>query len=228
MRSLFGLSRKRSRPLIHRHNAAGPGSGRRPAASQAIGSASSARPTSYPRKLMHDRPPATEFRIKWTPKLRLEKLVRLYKLDAAGLQDEEFLNDLAWALYSRVRDVVLVSSSRVVCPCCSIEFAVRWLGEEPNLMSRCPKCDWSTTAGEYHGSWEHRDLNGHSEEFARYLEELPAANSYVERMRLVDRLLHAAHVSARRDGVAGMVWRNLLEGNRRQIKAVLDGLAGNL
>jgi hypothetical protein len=175
---------------------------------------------------MHDQVASNQLRVKWAPKLRLEKLVRLYQLDAAGLQDEELLNDVAWTLYGRVLDVVRVASSLGVCPYCSTEFLVRWLGEAADVRSSCPVCGWSTTAGQYHQSWEHRDLNGHSEEFARYLEELPTVRSYAERMRLVDRLVHAAHVASGCGGVGGMVFRNLLEGDRRKIKQALDQLAG--
>ncbi len=50
--------------------------------------------------------------------------MRLYQSDAAGMLDDELFDDAAWTLYCRVRDVVRVSSSLVVCPRCTEEFAV--------------------------------------------------------------------------------------------------------
>jgi hypothetical protein len=169
---------------------------------------------------------AARLHIRWAPKLRLDNLARLYQLDAAGMPDAELLADVGWTLYCRVRDVVRVSSSLVVCPGCRTELPVRWLGEQPDIASSCPECAWSVTAEEYHLSWEHRDLNGHSEEFEYFLAQFPTARSDAERMLLIDRLVHAAHVASSPGSPSGKVARNLLEGNRRKIRQVLDQLAG--
>ena len=45
-------------------------------------------------------------------------VVRLYRADAAGIRDEELLHEVAWSLYARCRDVLLVSNSKVRCPEC--------------------------------------------------------------------------------------------------------------
>ncbi len=169
--------------------------------------------------------PGNQGRIRWAPKLRPDKLIRLYEDNAAGMLDEELLDDVAWTLYFRVRDVVRVSSSRVVCPHCTTEFEVRWRGEDPQTTSTCPTCDWTTTAGTYHRSWEHQDLNGHSDEFAYYLDHFPQARSPQQRMLLIDRLVHALHVAAVEGSVANFAARNFLEGNRPKIAALLDQLA---
>ncbi len=54
--------------------------------------------------------PVNHARIQWAPKLRPDKLVRLYRSDAVGVLDDELLDDVAWTRYCRVRDVVRVSS----------------------------------------------------------------------------------------------------------------------
>ena len=166
-----------------------------------------------------------QLRIRWAPKLRPDKLVRLYKGDAAGMLDEELLEDVAWTLYFRVRDVVRVSSSRVVCPQCTTEFAVRWGDAAPETTSICPSCGWATTGEEYHRSWEHQDLYGHSEEFTYYLEHFPQARSPQQQMLLIDRLVHALHIAAVEGSAANFAARNFLEGNRPKIAALLDQLA---
>ena len=164
-------------------------------------------------------------RIRWAPKLRPDKLVRLYEDDAAGMRDEELLDDVAWTLYFRVRDVIRVSRSRVVCLQCTTEFAVRWQGEDPQLTSSCPTCGWTTTAEEYHRSWEHQDLNGHCDEFEYYVERFPHTHDPQERMILIDRLVHALHVASAEGSVANFAARNFLDGNRPKIAALLDSLA---
>lgn len=169
--------------------------------------------------------PENQERIRWAPKLRPDKLVRLYEDDAAGMLDEDLLEDVAWTLYFRVRDVVRVSNSRVVCPRCTTEFAVRWRGEDPQTASTCPTCGWATTAKEYHRSWEHQDLNGHSDEFSHYLAHFPEARSSQQRMLLIDRLVHALHVAAVEGSAANFAARNFLEGSRPRIAALLDRLA---
>ncbi len=169
--------------------------------------------------------PASQARIQWAPKLRPDQLVRLYQSDAAGMLDDELLDDVAWTLYFRVRDVVRVSSSRVVCPQCTTEFAVRWLGEDPRTTSTCPTCGWTTTAENYHRSWEHRDLNGHCDEFQYYLEHFPHARSPQQRMLLIDRLVHALHVAALEGATANFAARNFLAANRPTIVSLLDQLA---
>lgn len=153
------------------------------------------------------------------------KLVRLYEDDAAGMLDEELLGDVAWTLYFRVRDVVRVSNSRVVCPLCATEFPVRWRGDEPLMTSACPTCGWRTTAEQYHSSWAHQDLNGHSDEFVHYLEHFPRARSSQQRMLLIDRLVHALHVATVESSTANFAARNFLEDNRPKIAALLDRLA---
>ena len=171
--------------------------------------------------------PGDRLRIRWAPKLRPDKLVRLYESDAAGTLDEELLDDVAWTLYCRVRDVIRVSSSRVVCSRCRTEFAVRWRGEDPEITSSCPACGWTTTAGEYHRSWEHRDLNGRCADFSLYVERLPHTRSPQERTLLVDRLVHALHVASVDGAIANVAARSFLEGDRPAIAALLDRLASS-
>ncbi len=102
---------------------------------------------------------------------------------------------------------------------------MRSLGEDPHDTSTCPTCGWTTTAEEYYRSWEHRDLNGHCEEFQYYLEHFPHARSLQQRMLLIDRLVHALHFAALEGPTANFAARNFLEANRPTIVSLLDQLA---
>jgi hypothetical protein len=160
-------------------------------------------------------------RLKYAPKLPVALIARLYRSDAAGLRDDALIEDVGWRLLARCRDVLMVSDSRARCPQCRRVFEVAWLGESPEHVSACPGCGWSTTAGDYHASWRHHDLRGGNarDAFASFVEQFPAATTYQERMLLIDRLVHAVHVTG------GLAARNLFEGRPRQVVAALDALA---
>ncbi len=102
---------------------------------------------------------------------------------------------------------------------------MRWLGEDPHVTSTCPTWGWTTTAEDYHHSWEHRDLNGHCDEFQYYLEHFPHSRSPQQRMLLIDRLVHSLHTAALKDSAANFAARNFLEANRPTIVSLLEELA---
>lgn len=165
--------------------------------------------------------PEREERLRYAPKLPVALIVRLYRSDALGLRDDAVLEDVAWRLHARCRDVLLVSDSTVRCPRCRTVFEVPWVGQPPDRVAACPGCGWSITAGAYHASWRHQDLRGGNARaaFAAFVEQLPVATSYAERMLLVDRLVHAVHTTG------GLAARNLFEGRPREVLRVLDELA---
>jgi ribosomal protein S27AE len=162
--------------------------------------------------------------IRWSPKLRLAKLERLYRSSAACMLDVDLLDDVGWTLYNRIADVERVTNSRVLCPTCGTEFAVAWLGEPRETRSSCPGCGWTVSAGEYHASWEHRDLHGRSPKFDDFLREFPRTRSTGDKLILVDRVVHALHVVVKGQAPHSAA-RNFLEGDRRRIAEVLDELA---
>jgi hypothetical protein len=100
--------------------------------------------------------PTFEPRIRWAPKLRADKLVRLYATDAASRRDDELLADVGWSLYSRLCDVRRVVRGEVACPRCQTDFVVRNGNQDLDTMVSCPSCGWETTR-QWHkwgeGSW---------------------------------------------------------------------------
>ena len=148
-------------------------------------------------------------------------IVRLYEADATMVRDDELVNDVGWRLLARCQDVLLVTDGKVVCPECGTTFDVPWIGQSHEQASTCPTCGWSTTAGEYHASFEHRDLNGAGapEAFAEYVSRFPRLTTYAEKMLAIDRLVHAVHKTG------GVAARNLFEGRAREVLAALDSIA---
>jgi uncharacterized Zn finger protein (UPF0148 family) len=149
-------------------------------------------------------------------------IVRLYTLDAEGRHDHDLADDVGWRLLARCQDVLHVTDGEVVCPSCGTTFEVAWIGEPTASASTCPACGWSVTAGEYHASVEHRDLNGAGarEAFAEYVERFPRLKTYEEKLLAIDRVVHAVH----RTG--NLAARNLFEGRARLVIEQLDALAG--
>ncbi|MGI8549884.1 MAG: hypothetical protein ACR2PL_03645 [Dehalococcoidia bacterium] len=161
-------------------------------------------------------------RPRYAPNVPIVWIVRLYQSDALGIRDEEQVDKVGWRLHARCSDVLLVSDSMVKCPVCQTEFVVSWIGQPEDRLSTCPTCGWSISAGAYHAGFEHQDLLGGNarEAFADFAEGFPAARGYVEKMLLIDRVVHALHRSG------NVAARNLLEGHARQVLATLDALAG--
>ena len=166
-----------------------------------------------------------ELRIRWAPMQPSGKLVRLYEQNAAGLVDDELVDDVGWRLWERLSDVLRVTGGRVRCPGCGAEFQVRGPGRGVDEAVPCPSGDWSVTPGAWHKSWEHRDLNGNCPEFPRFVDAWPRARTTRDRMLLIDAAVHALHVSSRDDLSGNFAARNFLEGSRSKVVALLDELA---
>ena len=180
----------------------------------------------------------TQEKIRWAPKVRPERIRRLYERDALGIVDDELIDDVGLALHARCVSIALVNDGRVVCPGCATEFKVartyreRTKGETPDDPERvvpCPRtgCGWETTVGRWHQSWRHRELHAGwgLPALRAFAEGYPAATTAQTRMLLVDQLLHTFHQDLRRSTPGRSVAHNLIEGNQRQTLALLDSLA---
>jgi hypothetical protein len=134
------------------------------------------------------------------------------------------LHELAWLLYARCRDVLLVGDSKVRCLECRAEFVVPWRGAPPGQTAGCPCCRWQITVAEYRNSVRGTTLQGGNARavWTEYVGGFPAARTYEERMLLVDRLVHGVHTTGQPAA------RNLFAGHPAQVLAALDGLAGAL
>src|SRR5688500_15977788 len=169
-------------------------------------------------------------RIRWAPKVRPDKIRRLYEQDARGITDDELIDDVGFSLHARCRSIVLVNAGRAACPRCGEVFKVtrtyreRAKGEppaDPDESARCPApdCGWETTRGQWGDSWRHRELHAGwglppLQEFA---ERYPSARTPRERMLMIDYLLHHFHTNLKLGSKGRPVAVNLIEGNIRQV-----------
>jgi hypothetical protein len=173
--------------------------------------------------------------VRWAPKLRPEKLRRLYELDAQGLVDEELIDEVAYTLYSRCESILTVTEAfqgRVPCPGCGAvirrdpETASQpryWTAGE---MLRCGHCSWQATWKEYHRSWQDRQLWGGNavEAFEEFVHRFPSARDPRQKMLLIDQLIHAYHYDLRRQSYNRPAAANLIEGKLKQVIQFLDEL----
>ena len=169
--------------------------------------------------------------LRWEPRVPGLRIRRLYETDARGILDEELLDEVAYALYSRCESILTVTEAvrgRVKCPrcgmiCTRVRAASRKSREDP---LRCPDCAWETTWGDYRRSYENKRLfgGGAVEAFRAYVEQFPRVRTPQEKMLLIDRLIHAIHneLFDRPQRPAAV---NLIDGDVRTVTALLEGLA---
>jgi hypothetical protein len=176
------------------------------------------------------RAPRAE-RIRWAPRVRREKLRRLYESEARGILDAELLDDVGTTIYCRCRDILIVSDAaegRVVCPRCA-RAVPRAGGDDPEQMIECESCGWAMRWREFRRSYQHQELyaRGVADAIVEFMRGWERAASAREKMTLIDRLIHVWHWETSRDHEKGRPAAvNLIEGNRRQVLAFLDELSG--
>jgi predicted RNA-binding Zn-ribbon protein involved in translation (DUF1610 family) len=169
--------------------------------------------------------------LRWEPRLPGHRIRRLYETDARGIRDEELLDDIAYALYSRCESILTVTEAvrgRVRCPRCgSVCTRLRAESRKPREDPlRCPDCAWEITWGEYRRSYQNKRLfgGGAVDAFRAYVEQFPRARTPQEKMLLIDRLIHAIHneLADRPQRPAAV---NLIDGDIRTVTALLEELA---
>lgn len=170
-------------------------------------------------------PPAP---IRWAPRVRPEKLRRLYESEARGILDAELLDDVGTTLYCRCRDILIVSDAaegHVRCPGCAATIARRG---DKNPTLTCEQCGWKCSWGDYQKSYRHHELyaRGLTEALVDFMHRWEQARTPREKMRLIDRLIHVWHWESRTDHAKGRPAAvNLIEGSRRQALKFLDELS---
>jgi predicted RNA-binding Zn-ribbon protein involved in translation (DUF1610 family) len=177
--------------------------------------------------------------VHWPPRVTKERLRRLYASEAAGLLDEELLDEVGITLYLRCRAILDVDSAlhsgMVRCPRCDRERRETMVAREqasrrnPDPPIVCPACGWATTWNAYETTFRRRQLNpgGATDYFRAFVDTYPRCATPRERMLAIDRLIHEFHYSLRTD--PAMPTRpaavNLIEGRLTDIVPFLDALS---
>ena len=174
-------------------------------------------------------------KIKWAPRLKKEKLARLYKTNAMQITDRDLLQDVAITLYLRCKAIIAVYDAhfnhRVRCPsCCENGILDNYLDFPRGLKTHvrehyvfgCPKCGCSFTWREFKKSHSRMQLHigGAGDAFRRYIRQFERNLGDNELMLEVDRLIHEFHSKLKADGVTRDPYRiagaNLIESRTTQ------------
>lgn len=170
--------------------------------------------------------------VRWAPRVQPAVIRRLYETDARGIHDDELIDEVGFALYSRCRSILHVSDAingRVHCPQC--DAIVARPSADADAPLRCSQCGWATTWGAYYATYRTAELGagGAHDIFSNFVARWEAARGPREKMLLIDRLIHSWHWETRqqrpRFGLGRPTGVNLIEGNRKQVLAFLDALS---
>jgi predicted RNA-binding Zn-ribbon protein involved in translation (DUF1610 family) len=169
-------------------------------------------------------------KIRWAPKVRQEKVWRLYQSEAGGFLDEELLDKLGYALLERCEHILMIDEGQAACPRCGAIFFVRspeTKGSAEPVPCPTPGCGWQVSGEEYDLSIRHRELHSGKAipAFAAYLAAFPKAKTPQERMLAIDQLIHAFHWDLKLHLPNRPAANNLIEGSLEQVIDLLDRLS---
>ena len=127
---------------------------------------------------MTDEPP----RPQWAPPVRMDLIKKLYEADAAGLADDDLVNEVGFALLVRCETIYRVTERR--CPECGDSLDGAQDGGPRDRSITCVGCGWTSTWRVYHRSYKgHRIHGGRAyPEFLRFLREFPKCRTKSSKM----------------------------------------------
>ena len=163
---------------------------------------------------------------RWAPRLPPGKILRLYELDALGIQDEDLVDEVGYALQQRCLSFLQANRAtqgEAVCPSCSTIITHNQAGES---LLVCPECGWQATWRDYFSTIQHKQLSGAEPVlvfFDDFVRKFSRAQAYPEKMFLVDRLLHGFHYYGKTTNRPVAV--NLIDCRLSEAIALLDSLS---
>ena len=177
--------------------------------------------------------------IKWAQQVERHKISKLYSTNAAGIYDEELVDEIAYSMLARAESIIKVTKYHSVgildCPLCS--HAVERDGRDskkppkPDSMLLCP-CGWSISHGELHKTYQHKQLVGGAAMpiIEDTVKSFPGRGTYFDKILWIDKLIHAFHgeLNAQHEET-GMAYRpaarNFIEGSLMQVVELIYSLA---
>ena len=119
----------------------------------------------------------------WAPWVAQARFRQLYENDAAGIYDNELINEVGYGLLARCKSFIAANEAfhgRALCPRCS---TIVSHGRSKDKLLRYA-CRWELTWGEYFATIQHRQLSGAEPVlnlFGAYVEQFPHARSAQEK-----------------------------------------------
>jgi len=162
----------------------------------------------------------------WAPRVKPEKIRRLYLLDAQGIYDDDLIMDVGYSLLARCESFIHAMEAvrgRARCPLCGTVVAHHKQKEE---FLQCA-CGWSLAWADYFATIQHKQLSGVEPVlmlFQDFVDRFPRAQTAQQRMILIDTLLHGFHWFLNTGKPTRPVAVNLIALRLRDVIAFLDEL----
>jgi len=166
--------------------------------------------------------------IVWARRVSMRDIFRLYEELVCGITDNELVEEIAHAFYSRCLSIVDVQEAlngHVRCQNCRKVVLQRQTWQKNEIL-RCP-CGWKVTWDEFFRSYHRKQLTGGTAYpfFLEYVERLPKCKTMQERILLIDWIIHQCHISILPQGkVARPAACNLIDGRMNQLISFLNEL----
>ena len=161
----------------------------------------------------------------WPKKLDIDKLNKLYMLDAKGIHDEILADEIGLTLYLRCKygkeDMERMENNVIRCHGCGSELAGK------SDFRQC-SCGRQYSYREYRRSFRRNNMptGAAAHIFEAFIKQWDAAKSYNEKIVLIDTLLHEFHLSL----ISGVTHRpvamNFIDGTRSHVEQIINNLAG--
>jgi hypothetical protein len=161
---------------------------------------------------------------RWAEKVSRARVRRLYETDAAGIVDDELIDEVGYALLARCESILTVTEAhhgRVSCPHCDA-LILREDSPAGSAVLHCAHCGWTMPWADYHRTYKGRQLYGGGAVgiFREFVARFPTLADPRAKMLAVDRLLHEFHTGLKEPGRP--VAANLLDA--RGLQEVIDFL----
>jgi hypothetical protein len=131
----------------------------------------------------------------WPPRIQKWKITRLYQDDANHMHNQALINEVAFTLLARCKSMLMVEAARngqATCPMCEshIEHEAR-----KGAMLACKNCSWAGSWNDYRASMDglHLIAPGLQPFCQVYVDRLPRAKTFKEKMFWIDWLIHRVH-----------------------------------
>jgi hypothetical protein len=166
-------------------------------------------------------------RFKWSPKVSLRSLKRLYREDAKMLYNEELVDEVGYTLYARClqgRDErLLANENKLKCHNCG-----KILSKTNGQILPC-ECGHYYVFREYMRSFNKNSMPSRSATpfFNDFINKWPLAKSYHEKMQLIDWVIHQCHLNMLSGVTRGFAGLNLIDGSREEVRNLILELAYN-
>lgn len=163
---------------------------------------------------------------RWCKKVSRRDLQKLYQSEARGMIDDALLDEVGYAFYARCKQskevLPLLNQGRMLCHHCGSVFNATGYAS----ITQC-ECGYCYTYREYRRSFNANDMPAHRAQpiFDTFMEKWPQCKEPMQKMMLIDWLIHSFHVTLMSGEKGRSVCVNLIEGTKKQISDLILTLA---